>query len=191
MGSKLLAVSAIGFSRRKAVPSGRIMLRRVIIGIMAAVLLSLTGAGVASAQAETQRVVTRDNFDETGGLICTSGEQHITGIVETVVQLTKDAAGGTTIVTRTTGVDFTAVDTMTSQRYRINGSVFGNSVTHVGENGFPAITTNTTIAQVIAVGPPNPGAVGNVVIQSHITVNANGDVVADHALDQLICPGQP
>jgi hypothetical protein len=59
------------------------MLRRVIIGMMAAVLLSLTGAGVASAQAETQRIVTRDNFDDVGGLICTGGEQHITGIVET------------------------------------------------------------------------------------------------------------
>jgi hypothetical protein len=92
MKSKLLAVSAIGFSQRKAVPSRRSTLRRVIIGMMAAVLLSLTGAGVASAQAETQRVVTRDNFDQFAQLICTSGEQHITGIVETVVQLTKDAA---------------------------------------------------------------------------------------------------
>jgi hypothetical protein len=72
MGSKLPAVfDAIVPSQPEAVRSGRILLRRVIIGMMCAVLLSLTGAGVASAQAETQRIVTRESVDDIAGLILT------------------------------------------------------------------------------------------------------------------------
>jgi hypothetical protein len=39
-----------------------IMLRRMIIGTMTAVLLSLTGVGLASAQAQSQTFVSRTTF---------------------------------------------------------------------------------------------------------------------------------
>jgi hypothetical protein len=181
MRSRLLAVSAIGLSPR--------MFRRVIIGMMAAVLLSLTSAGVASAQAQTQRTVTREPVDDTGQLICTSGEQRITGVYETVVQTTQDAAGGFTVVTRTTYENFTAVDLVTGQQYLIIGSPFGNTFTHVGADGFPAITTSVTTAQVTAQGQPNPGVGGEIQIVTHTTVNANGEVVVSHDMLNEHCHG--
>jgi hypothetical protein len=119
MRSKLLAVCAKMLSRRKAVASGRIMLRRLIIGMMTVVLLSLTGAGVATAQAETQTVVTRTTVDEEGQFVCTGegSSQQLTGQIQTVFHVTEDGAGGFTIVSNSNYVNFTGVDLETGQRY--------------------------------------------------------------------------
>jgi hypothetical protein len=179
MRSMLLADQTIVLSQRKAVPSRRIMLRRVTIGLMTVFLLSLTGVGLASAQAVTETVVIRTPVDEDGQFVCTSGLQHLTGEIQTVFHVTEDGAGGFTIVSNSNYVNFTGLDSETGQQYRATGSAFGNTTSHVGEVGFPATTTLVGSAHVIAQGPPDPGLTYEVLIQQHITVTANGDIVVD------------
>jgi hypothetical protein len=135
------------------------MLRRIIIGMMAAVLLSVTGAGVASAQAETQTVVTRTTVDEKGQFVCTAegSSQQLTGQIQTVFHVTEDDAGGFTIVSNSNYVNFTGVDLETGQRYVATGSAFGNQITHLRGEDLPATTTYVTPAHVIAQGQPDPG----------------------------------
>jgi hypothetical protein len=155
------------------------MVRGVVIGLMTTVLLSLTGLGVASAQAAPQTFVSRTSFDETGQFVCTNSFQHFTGEIQTVFHVTEDAAGGFTLVSNSNYVRFTGVDTTTGQRYAATGSPFGNQTTHVrGE--FPTTTTIVTPAHVIAQGPPNPGVTFEFLFLLHVTVNANGDTVVDH-----------
>jgi hypothetical protein len=178
MTSKLLAVFTAVLNQRKAVASGRIRLRRVIIGMMTGVLLSLTGVGVASAQAQTQTFVSRTSFDEEGQFVCTTGFQQLTGQIQTVFHVTEDAAGGFTLVSNSNFVRFRGVDLLTGQRYQAVGSAIGNTITHVrGE--FPATTTSVTPAHVIAQGPPHPGVTFELLLLVHVTVNANGETVVD------------
>ena len=155
------------------------MLRRLITGLMTVILLSLTYAGVASAQATAQTFVSRTSFDETGQFVCTSGSQQLTGEIQTVFHVTEDGAGGFTIVSNSNYVRFRGVDLATGQTYAGVGSAFGNTTTHMrGE--FPAITTIVTPAHVIAQGPPDPGLTFEFLFLQHVTVNANGETVVDH-----------
>jgi hypothetical protein len=178
MRSKLRAVSATVLSQRKAVPTGRIMLRRIIIGMMAAVLLSLTGAGVASAQAETQTVVTRTTtVDEKGQFVCTAegSSQQLTGQIQTVFHVTEDGAGGFTIVSNSNYVNFTGVDEVTGQKYRATGSAFGNQITHLRGEDLPETTTYVTPAHLIGQGPPDPGLTFEFLFLTRFTVFPTGD----------------
>jgi hypothetical protein len=177
MGSKLRTVSATVLGQRKAVPTGRIMLRRVIIGMMAAALLSVTGAGVASAQAETQTVVTRTTVDERGQFVCTAegSSQQLTGQIQTVFHVTENGAGGFTIVSNSNYVNFTGVDLDTGQKYRATGSAFGNQITHLEGEDLPATTTYVTPAHLIGQGPPDPGLTFEFLYLTRFTVFPTDD----------------
>jgi hypothetical protein len=177
MGSKLRAVSATLLSQRKAMPSGRIMLRRSSIAMMTAVLLSLTGAGLASAQAEIQTVVTRTTVDEEGQFVCTAegSRQQLTGQIQTVFHVTEDGAGRFTIVSNSNYVNFTGVDLVTGQQYRATGSAFGNQITHLEGENLPATTTYVTPAHLIGQGPPDPGLTFQFLFLTRFTVFPTDD----------------
>jgi hypothetical protein len=157
------------------------MLRRVLIGLISVGVLTLSSAGVASAETITRTDVIRTTLDEFGNLACTDPDatQHITGVVQTVSHVTEDAAGGFTVVFNSNAAHYEGVDLETGQRYAGVGTPYGNQTMHVGANGFPATTTYVTPAHLIAQGPPNPGVTFEFLWLVHVTVNATGETVVD------------
>jgi hypothetical protein len=157
------------------------MLRRVLIGLMSVVVLTLTSAGVASAEPSAQTVVTSTPVDELGSFACLDPEAtvHITGVLKTVSHMTEDAAGGFTVVFNSNAAGYEGVDLETGQQYAGVGTPYGNQTMHVAADGFPATTTYVTPAHVIAQGPPNPGVTFEFLQLVHVTVNATGETVVD------------
>ena len=165
-----------------SVPSAR----RVAWAYLLMALCCVFGTSAATAQGVHEKQVFTEPFDETlsaADLTCLQEDVHVTGTLRTIVQVTDDVSGGLHVkVGQVT--DLIGVGLGSGDRYRVSGPFTFTLYTPDG------LTSRVEHFHNIILHVVGPGGDSKVLLleTSHLTTNANGDVIVDRMEFEARCP---
>ena len=158
-------------------------MRRLVLSVVLVATGSLTFVAQGGAAASSVTTIVRTPVDGLLSASCTNGGAGelvaISGTIQEVFHTTIDSAGGFHVTQQFNQAGLGGTGQVTGTKYRITG---GNVLAFNTKAGVEQTLVNNF--RVIAQGSHN-----NFVLQStsHVTVNANGTVTAEHLSFQFEC----